>query len=1016
MAKQATIGQSNRLSALNIHDGTVSNAEFGFINGLTSNAQAQINKRQTIVTNVGTTEIAYLANVTSDIQAQIDTIQSGGISAIDTTARAAAATANATANQNRRIFTSLGTLDLNANTISGIDAAFIYNGNVSNAEFGHLDGVTSAIQVQLDAKQASITTTARLNATLIHDGSVSNAEFKHLDGVTSAIQTQINAKQAIVTGVSTAEIGYLANVSSDIQAQLNVKQAIVTGVSTAEISYLANVTSDIQAQIDAGGGGGTTYDASNRLDAAFIHDGSVSNTEFATLSDIDITQTIESRLGSLETGGTGSSVTENFNTEEIGSGDFILTGTTFPTEEDSAVIVIPEGDDAPDWLLLNTGQINTGTYFAANWHWVHRETLLGRTAAQYGLTRATTNSIRITDTVDATDGDVYIGWINDTVNSRKLLTVTSDNAAHDFYGLSLRKPVSVISGLVDGVSSGGTTYSASARLNAAFIHDGSVSNAEFKHLDGVTSAIQTQLNAKQASITTLARLDAALIHDGTVSNAAFGYLANVTSDIQAQISHLTGGSSSGVQFVSAFPETPSNEDVAVFYENNVQTPATDAISLGQRLSSGDIDLSSLSQIASITGFKIGTDNKAYLVNTTSEEVIIVDRDSNNGFSSTSPVTTFTISPSANFSRGLTIDSDYAYVLSDRYMHAFSLTSNPIGAVTTSRRYQFAGSIGARGGVDVRNNVFWSARSVRTECDIEKFSWNGSSYTSEATYTIPNIDANGLAFDGNYVFVLLKNGPTHSITVRNPSDFTEVTTIALPSGIANPTGLTVHNGILYVYEGTDNIAYAFAAAAQDAAEEVAQLAGDVYRYTDTAMDWNKLGSIGGAGELTVADIPALNASKINAGVFGVSRIPSLAASKITSGALDTARIPTLNASKINAGVFGVSRIPSLAASKITSGALDTARIPTLNASKINAGVFGVSRIPSLAASKITSGTLSTARLAASGSDGQVLTHTGSGMAWEDAASGGGGTTIIKLTRVAYNALTTYQSGAYYAIVG
>ena len=511
----------------------------------------------------------------------------------------------------------------------------------------------------------------------------------------------------------------------------------------------------------------------------------------------------------METGGTGTSVTENFNTEEIGSGDFILTDTDFPTEVNSAVIVIPEGDDAPDWLLLYTGRLietipalgATGpTHFdSGSWHWIRREMLLGKQSVVYGDDNTGNNSLRITDTIDATDGDVFIGWVDDTANNRKLLILTSDNAAHNFYGVSLRKPVSIVSGLIDGF------YSTTTKLDSAFIHDGSV------------------------------------------SNAAFGHLANVTSDIQAQISRLTGGSSSGVQFVSEFPETPSNEDVAVFYENNVQTPATDAIPLGQRLSSGDIDLSSLSQIASITGFKIGPDNKAYLVNTASEEVIIVDRDSSNGFSSTSPVTTFSISPSANFSRGLTIDSNYAYILSDRYMHAFSLTSNPIGAETTSRRYQFAGSIGARGGADVRNDVFWSARSIRTECDIEKFSWDGSSYTSNATYTIPNLDANGLAFDGNYVFVLLKNGPTHSITVRNPSDFTEVTTIALPSGIANPTGLTVHNGILYVYEGSDNIAYAFAAAAQDAAEEVAQLAGDVYRYNDTAMDWNKLGSVAGKAD-------------------------------------------------------------------------------------------------------------------------------------------------------------------------
>jgi hypothetical protein len=42
-----------------------------------------------------------------------------------------------------------------------------------------------------------------------------------------------------------------------------------------------------------------------------------------------------------------------------------------------------------------------------------------------------------------------------------------------------------------------------AAIDAAKIHDGSVSNTEFGYLDGVTSSIQTQLNGKEPTITTL---------------------------------------------------------------------------------------------------------------------------------------------------------------------------------------------------------------------------------------------------------------------------------------------------------------------------------------------------------------------------------------------------------------------------------------------------------------------------------------------------------------------------------
>ena len=52
---------------------------------------------------------------------------------------------------------------------------------------------------------------------------VSATELGYLDGVTSAVQTQLNAKQAVVSGVDSTEIGYLDGVTSAIQTQLNTK-------------------------------------------------------------------------------------------------------------------------------------------------------------------------------------------------------------------------------------------------------------------------------------------------------------------------------------------------------------------------------------------------------------------------------------------------------------------------------------------------------------------------------------------------------------------------------------------------------------------------------------------------------------------------------------------------------------------------------------------------------------------------------------------------------------------------
>ncbi len=52
---------------------------------------------------------------------------------------------------------------------------------------------------------------------------VSATELGYLDGVTSAVQTQIDAKQAVVSGVDSTEIGYLDGVTSAIQTQINAQ-------------------------------------------------------------------------------------------------------------------------------------------------------------------------------------------------------------------------------------------------------------------------------------------------------------------------------------------------------------------------------------------------------------------------------------------------------------------------------------------------------------------------------------------------------------------------------------------------------------------------------------------------------------------------------------------------------------------------------------------------------------------------------------------------------------------------
>jgi hypothetical protein len=64
---------------------------------------------------------------------------------------------------------------------------------------------------------------------------VSATELGYLDGVTSAVQTQINTKQAVVSGVDDTEIGYLNGVTSAIQTQIDTKAPSTSATLTTPV-------------------------------------------------------------------------------------------------------------------------------------------------------------------------------------------------------------------------------------------------------------------------------------------------------------------------------------------------------------------------------------------------------------------------------------------------------------------------------------------------------------------------------------------------------------------------------------------------------------------------------------------------------------------------------------------------------------------------------------------------------------------------------------------------------------
>ena len=130
---------------------------------------------------------------------------------------------------------------------------------------GYLDGVTSAIQTQIDGKEATITgaattiTSSDLTASRavtssatgkIEVSSVTSTELGYVSGVTSAIQTQIDGKQATITGAATTIDDADLTASRALVSDGSGKVA-VSDVTSTELGYLDGVTSAIQTQVDA---------------------------------------------------------------------------------------------------------------------------------------------------------------------------------------------------------------------------------------------------------------------------------------------------------------------------------------------------------------------------------------------------------------------------------------------------------------------------------------------------------------------------------------------------------------------------------------------------------------------------------------------------------------------------------------------------------------------------------------------------------------------------------------------
>ena len=162
------------LDASDIGAGTVDNTEYGYLNGVTSAIQTQLNAKQgsLTLTTTGTSGASTLVgntlnipqysggggttwgSITGTLSSQTD-LQTALDGKVDENAAITGATKTKITYDAKGLVTAGA--DLSASDMpSGIDAAKISTGSISNAEFDYLNGLTDNIQTQFTGKQSTL--------------------------------------------------------------------------------------------------------------------------------------------------------------------------------------------------------------------------------------------------------------------------------------------------------------------------------------------------------------------------------------------------------------------------------------------------------------------------------------------------------------------------------------------------------------------------------------------------------------------------------------------------------------------------------------------------------------------------------------------------------------------------------------------------------------------------------------------------------------------------------------------
>jgi hypothetical protein len=527
------------------------------------------------------------------------------------------------------------TIDTADNSITVV-AADISDVTASAAELNVLDGITAST-AELNILDGVTASASELN--ILDGATLTTTELNYVDGVTSAIQTQLDAKSPSAGPTFTGTVVLPSTTS-------------IGDVSATELGYVNGVTSGIQTQLDG---------KADLSGDTFTGDVVISSTTAAT-------STTSAAL--VVTGGIGTGDSAYIGGDLIISGDFTVNGTTTTVNATDLSITDPliyigEGNSANSADLGVVASFDDGTYQHAG---IVRDSSDGKWKFFKGVIDEPTSTVNFTqgsldalavgafEASSATIGNVsnteiqYLDGVTSAIQTQlnakaptadPTFTGTVSGITKSMVGLGnvdntsdANKPISTDtqSALDLKADLSGPTFSGTVSLPST-TSIGNVSSTEIGYVNGVTSAIQDQIDGKQATITGAA---SSIVSQDLTSNkilisgsvgkvdvsstdaAQLAYLDGVTSAIQDQLDDkapidaptFTGAvtvSGSGVVFTDA---TQTKAGVPSITTISQKTQSYTLSSLDERDTIIEIDSTSATTLtiplASSTNYPVGT--------------------------------------------------------------------------------------------------------------------------------------------------------------------------------------------------------------------------------------------------------------------------------------------------------------------------------------------------------------------------------------------------------------------------